>query len=146
MALIIGFSPQPADSPGRKRVSWRNLTRPATRTRFCEGERAGLWVRALNSPSHQAGLPDWNISTTTWEKLAALFHRAPATNRPRLTSTVFGLDLTESSTGQVRLRTPATPAPPGQPTPPPGMSPARLPPSRSPIPLSFRPIQPQTTS
>jgi hypothetical protein len=71
-------------SPGRKRVSWRNLIRPATRTRFCECARAGLWVRALNSPSHRAGLPDWNISTTTWEKPAALFHRAPATNRPRL--------------------------------------------------------------
>ena len=82
--LTSGFSTRPGVSPGRKHVSWRYPIRPATRTRFCECARAGLWVWALNSPSHRTGLPDWNISTTTWEKPAALFHRAPATNRPRL--------------------------------------------------------------
>ena len=43
----------------------------------------GSRVRALNSPSRRAGLPDWNISTITWERPAARFHQAPATNRPR---------------------------------------------------------------
>ena len=45
---------------------------------LANARRAGLWARAPNLPSHQAGLPDWNISTTTWEKPAALFHRALA--------------------------------------------------------------------
>jgi len=136
MPSTIGFSTQRADSPGRKHGS--------SRTRSCERAQVGLSAQAPNLPSQLAGPHGWNISTTIWEKPAALSHRALVTNRQQLISTIFALGSIGSSTGRARRRMAAMSTLRGRSTPIAGMSTVSLPSSSRAILFSARPIRART--